>query len=138
MAQIESIVQPNCIADDVWRESVTLIGIHSGIVSQAQLIWQYLAVDCFNYQWRPKLRIRQGQVFQAPTALMWQRAQENCDRQAAELPSLRNPEFAKYATLCGAKGERVTVPEDIGPAFERVLAHPGPALLELITDAELI
>ena len=41
MAQIESIVQPNCIADDVWRESVTLIGIHSGIVSQAQLIWQY-------------------------------------------------------------------------------------------------
>jgi thiamine pyrophosphate-dependent acetolactate synthase large subunit-like protein len=52
--------------------------------------------------------------------------------------SLHNPEFAEYATLCGAKGERVTAPEDIGPAFERALAHQGPALLELITDAELI
>ena len=52
--------------------------------------------------------------------------------------SLHNPKFAEYATLCGAKGERVTTPEDIGPAFERALAHQGPALLELITDAELI
>jgi thiamine pyrophosphate-dependent acetolactate synthase large subunit-like protein len=52
--------------------------------------------------------------------------------------SLHNPGFAEYATLCGAKGERVTSPEDIGPAFERALGHQGPALLELITDAELI
>ena len=32
VAEIESVVQPDCVADDVWRESVTLISIHEPIL----------------------------------------------------------------------------------------------------------
>jgi hypothetical protein len=32
MAEIESIVQPDCVADDIGRESVTLVGIRRPIL----------------------------------------------------------------------------------------------------------
>jgi len=51
---------------------------------------------------------------------------------------LHNPDFSKYAELCGALGIRVTRPGDIDDALARALAHDGPALVEVMTDPELI
>ncbi len=51
---------------------------------------------------------------------------------------LHNPDFAEYARLCGAEGIRVERAEELEPALERALAHPGPSLVEILTDAELI
>jgi hypothetical protein len=33
MAEIEAIVQPDCVRNDIWRESVAFISIHSPILS---------------------------------------------------------------------------------------------------------
>ena len=33
MAEIESLVLPDCVRNDIWRESVPLIGIHGPILS---------------------------------------------------------------------------------------------------------
>ena len=33
MAEVESVVGPDCVADDIWRESVALISIHASILS---------------------------------------------------------------------------------------------------------
>ena len=52
--------------------------------------------------------------------------------------SLHNPDFAEYARICGAHGERVTDKKDIESALKRALAHEGPSLVELVTDAELV
>ena len=52
--------------------------------------------------------------------------------------SLHNPDFARYAEICGALGIRVTSKDDLDSALERALAHEGPALVELVTDAELV
>jgi thiamine pyrophosphate-dependent acetolactate synthase large subunit-like protein len=52
--------------------------------------------------------------------------------------SLRNPSFANYAESCGALGIRVTNKEELDDALERGLAHDGPSLIEIMTDAELI
>ena len=35
MAQVESVIQPNCIADDIGRESLTLVGIHGPILANS-------------------------------------------------------------------------------------------------------
>jgi len=51
---------------------------------------------------------------------------------------LHNPDFAAYARLCGAHGRRVEAVGDLDEALAEALAHKGPALVELITDAELI
>ncbi len=51
---------------------------------------------------------------------------------------LHNPNFAEYATLCGALGIRVTAAAELSDALDRALAHDGPALVEILTDAELI
>lgn len=51
---------------------------------------------------------------------------------------LRNPDFAAYARLCGAFGLRVTDPARLDDAFAQALAHPGPALVEIIQDPLLI
>ncbi len=50
---------------------------------------------------------------------------------------LHNPDFAAYARLCGAHGRRVERAEEIDEALREALDHDGPALVELITDAEL-
>ena len=52
--------------------------------------------------------------------------------------SLHNPNFAEYAQLCGALGVRVTEASDIAEAVNKALSHSGPALIELMTDSELI
>ncbi|MBT2163158.1 thiamine pyrophosphate-dependent enzyme [Zobellia barbeyronii] len=64
------------------------------------------------------------------------------EQKAAELDvwktSLHNANFAKYAENCGALGIRVTKIEELIPALEKLKAHDGPALIEIITDANLI
>ncbi len=52
--------------------------------------------------------------------------------------SLSNPNFADYATNCGALGIRVTAAGELDAALERALAHEGPALVEIVADAALI
>ena len=51
---------------------------------------------------------------------------------------LHNPSFAAFANLCGGKGFRATKAEQIESALSKALAYPGPSLLEIATDAELI
>jgi hypothetical protein len=41
MAQVESVIQPNCIADDIGREPVTFVGTHHRIIDYGQLSCQY-------------------------------------------------------------------------------------------------
>jgi pyruvate oxidase len=52
--------------------------------------------------------------------------------------TLHNPDFSQYATLCGALGIRVSDKADLDAALERALAHDGPALVEVMCDAELV
>ncbi len=64
------------------------------------------------------------------------------EQKAGEWPvwqtDLHNPSFAAYAKLCGGKGIRVTTVEKLRPALDEMLAHPGPSLVEIITDPDLI
>ena len=64
------------------------------------------------------------------------------EQRAGEWPvwetSLSNPSFAAYAELCGGKGIKVTQTEALKGALNEALAHDGPALVEIITDADLI
>ncbi len=34
VALIESVIEPDCVTDDIWRESMTLVGIHDPIIDQ--------------------------------------------------------------------------------------------------------
>jgi thiamine pyrophosphate-dependent acetolactate synthase large subunit-like protein len=52
--------------------------------------------------------------------------------------SLHNPNFAEYANLCGALGIRVTDKGELDDALQRGLAHDGPALIEILTDSQLV
>ena len=52
--------------------------------------------------------------------------------------SLHNPSFSAYAELCGAMGIRVTDARELDNALEKALSYPGPALVEVMTDAELV
>jgi len=52
--------------------------------------------------------------------------------------SLHNPDFARFAELCGARGERVVDASELDGAMERALEHQGPSLVEIIADAELV
>jgi pyruvate dehydrogenase (quinone) len=47
---------------------------------------------------------------------------------------VKNPDFGAIATAAGIHGERVEQAADIRPAIERALAHPGPALIDFVTD----
>jgi thiamine pyrophosphate-dependent acetolactate synthase large subunit-like protein len=64
------------------------------------------------------------------------------EQRAGEWPvwqtDLHNPGFAAYAKLCGAKGIRVTKSEQLQTAFDEALSHAGPAMVEVITDVDLI
>ncbi len=51
---------------------------------------------------------------------------------------LHNPDFSRYAEICGALGIRVTKAEELDGALARAIEHQGPALVEVITDAELV
>ena len=52
--------------------------------------------------------------------------------------SLRNPDFAAYAELCGGRGFRVTARDGLDAALTEALAHDGPALVEVVTDVDLV
>lgn len=52
--------------------------------------------------------------------------------------SLTNPSFAAFAELCGAKGIRVTDESKLDEALREAIAHDGPALVEVMTDALLV
>ncbi len=51
---------------------------------------------------------------------------------------LHNPPFSTFARLCGGHGVKVTEIEALEEAVKEALAFKGPALVEIITDAELI
>ena len=64
------------------------------------------------------------------------------EQRAGEWPvwqtDLHNPNFASYAKLCGAMGLRVTRADQLESMLSKGLSHSGPALIEVITDADLI
>lgn len=64
------------------------------------------------------------------------------EQRAGEWPvwetSLVNPSFAAFAKLCGAHGAKVTKGSDVEAALAKALAVNGPALVEVMTDAELV
>lgn len=64
------------------------------------------------------------------------------EQRAGEWPvwqtALHNPRFAAYANLCGGHGIRVTKRENLETALADGLAHEGPALVEIVTDVDLI
>ena len=51
---------------------------------------------------------------------------------------LHNPNFAEYAELCGALGIRVTEASELDGAIRRAFEHDGPAMVEVMADAELV
>ncbi len=51
---------------------------------------------------------------------------------------LHNPNFSEYAELCGALGIRVTEAAQLEETVARAFAHPGPAMVEVMADAELV
>jgi thiamine pyrophosphate-dependent acetolactate synthase large subunit-like protein/nitrite reductase/ring-hydroxylating ferredoxin subunit len=52
--------------------------------------------------------------------------------------ALHNPDFSRYAELCGALGIRVTAADQLDAALERAFAHRGPALVEVMSDPDLV
>ncbi|MFN3132583.1 thiamine pyrophosphate-dependent enzyme [Roseibium sp.] len=52
--------------------------------------------------------------------------------------SLTNPSFAAFARLCGGHGHRVTEAEELHVAIAEAIAHDGPSLVEIVTDADLV
>jgi thiamine pyrophosphate-dependent acetolactate synthase large subunit-like protein/nitrite reductase/ring-hydroxylating ferredoxin subunit len=51
---------------------------------------------------------------------------------------LVNPSFAGFARSCGGMGELVTTKDQLDEALAKGIAHNGPALIEVITDASLL
>ncbi|MDJ0949690.1 MAG: thiamine pyrophosphate-binding protein [Alphaproteobacteria bacterium] len=52
--------------------------------------------------------------------------------------SLHNPDFARFAKLCGGYGVRVTKADQLDDAIAAAIAHDGPALVEVIADPALV
>ncbi|MEO1051581.1 MAG: thiamine pyrophosphate-dependent enzyme [Bacteroidota bacterium] len=52
--------------------------------------------------------------------------------------SLHNPNFADFANNCGALGIRVTEKSQLDDAIQKMLAHDGPAMVEVVADVSLI
>ncbi len=52
--------------------------------------------------------------------------------------SLHNPDFSRYAEICGAFGVRVNESGQLDDALMDAIAHEGPALVEVMTDPELV
>ncbi len=51
---------------------------------------------------------------------------------------LHNPDFSRYAENCGALGIRVTALADLDAALAEALEHEGPAMVEVMTDPDLV
>ncbi len=52
--------------------------------------------------------------------------------------TLHNPDFSAFARNCGACGVRVTDAAQLDAALAEAVAHDGPAMVEVITDPDLI
>jgi thiamine pyrophosphate-dependent acetolactate synthase large subunit-like protein len=52
--------------------------------------------------------------------------------------ALHNPDFAAFAELCGARGFQVRTADGLADALTAALAHPGPALVEVVADPLLV
>lgn len=52
--------------------------------------------------------------------------------------ALSNPNFAEYATSCGAMGIRVKSANQLNAAIEEALQFDGPAVIDILTDVALI
>ena len=52
--------------------------------------------------------------------------------------ALHNPNFSKYARLCGAHGIRVTKTDELDEAIKEAIAFDGPSLVEVMADPLLI
>jgi pyruvate dehydrogenase (quinone) len=50
----------------------------------------------------------------------------------------KNPNFAALAQAVGLLGVRVEDPAEVRPALEQALAHDGPALVDLVTDPNVL
>jgi thiamine pyrophosphate-dependent acetolactate synthase large subunit-like protein len=60
-------------------------------------------------------------------------------KSAGYLPTgvdLKNPNFAKMAEAVGMLGIHVEDPADLEQSISRALAHPGPALLDVLTNPQ--
>jgi pyruvate oxidase len=51
---------------------------------------------------------------------------------------LHNPDFSEYARICGALGIQVTDASELDAALARAVEYDGPAMVEVIADAELV
>ncbi len=64
------------------------------------------------------------------------------EQRAGEWPvwetSLVNPSFATFARLCGAHGVKVTKGDEVEQALKEALEIKGPALVEIMSDSELV
>ena len=49
-----------------------------------------------------------------------------------------NPSFAAYAKICGGHGRKVTAVDQLDDALREALDHDGPALVEIMSDPDLI
>jgi pyruvate dehydrogenase (quinone) len=49
---------------------------------------------------------------------------------------LHNPDFARVAEAVGLRGVRVTDPHDVDEAVREAMAHPGPVLLDVVTNPD--
>ncbi len=62
------------------------------------------------------------------------------EQEAGGLPEfgthLANPDLAAVARACGLHGIRVTDSEDLDRAVEEALSHPGPVLLDVVTNPD--
>lgn len=48
MAEVEPVVEPDSVGNDVWGKSVPFVGVHGLIPAQIrELTWQYLSVSTF-------------------------------------------------------------------------------------------
>ena len=52
--------------------------------------------------------------------------------------ALHNPDFSKFAENCGALGLRVNEKAQLDDALKKALEHDGPALVEIMSDPELV
>ena len=51
---------------------------------------------------------------------------------------IHNPDFARFADNCGVLGLSVREPDELEPALREALAHAGPSLVHIHSDAKLI
>ncbi len=60
IAEVESMLEPDRVTDDVGRKSVTLISIHRQIIDQQQLTCQYLRTHALQLAGETDDRHRDG------------------------------------------------------------------------------